>query len=39
MILTGRPTMEPWWRYILARILGRRVGPWKYWRGKLYLNT
>ena len=35
-IFTGRPTREPFRKYILARILGRRIGKHRYWRGKLY---
>lgn len=36
MIFTGRPTTEPWWKSLLARVFGRKVGRWTYWRGKLY---
>lgn len=39
MIFAGRPTTEPFWRYLLARIFGRRVGQWTYWRGKLYCHS
>jgi len=32
----GTGTTEPYWKYLLARVFGRKVGSRQYWRGRLY---